>query len=103
MLKERGAEKVLPELEKWVDALDPTDPGYEHYLLEAVWVCDQIGMFDGSLVRSSYMPRVRSYGQWRPPLGRCAANLSGADWLALVTDRDSRAATRGDSGNAESR
>ena len=35
VLKERGAEKVLPELEKWLKNLDPTASGYEHALVEA--------------------------------------------------------------------
>jgi putative heme-binding domain-containing protein len=38
VLKERGAEKVLPELEKWVSSLDTKAGADEQPLLEALWV-----------------------------------------------------------------
>jgi putative heme-binding domain-containing protein len=38
VLKARGAEAVLPVLQKWVSGLDQNDPDHEHHLLEALWV-----------------------------------------------------------------
>jgi len=38
VLKERGAKAVIPALEKWLASLDKQSPGYEHTLLEALWV-----------------------------------------------------------------
>ncbi len=43
VLKERGKEIVLPELEKWVNALPVGD---EHARLEAVWVYQSFGQFN---------------------------------------------------------
>src|SRR5437764_5393608 len=37
VLKERGKE-VLPALAAWVAHLEPSEPGYEHQLLEGLWV-----------------------------------------------------------------
>lgn len=46
VLKEMGAEKVLPELEKWVGAQDNVKgPAREAALLEALWVYDSFGTF----------------------------------------------------------
>jgi putative heme-binding domain-containing protein len=45
VLKERGEEKVLPELKKWVKGLDEKDVDYPHRLLEAMWVCDAFGLY----------------------------------------------------------
>jgi len=30
--------EVLPSVNKWIEALDPKDPAYEHNLMEALWV-----------------------------------------------------------------
>ncbi|CAG5067298.1 hypothetical protein DYBT9623_00018 [Dyadobacter sp. CECT 9623] len=38
VLKAKGAKEVVPELQKWVAALDKNDANYEHNLLEALWV-----------------------------------------------------------------
>jgi mono/diheme cytochrome c family protein len=37
-LRGRDVETVLSALKIWVEGLDRTDPGYEHHLLEALWV-----------------------------------------------------------------
>ncbi|MFC5409307.1 PVC-type heme-binding CxxCH protein [Larkinella bovis] len=37
VLKARGAQEVIPALEKWVQNLDKNDAEYEHHLLEALW------------------------------------------------------------------
>lgn len=38
VLKERGAKDVLPALQNWINGLDKKEAGYEHHLLEALWV-----------------------------------------------------------------
>ena len=38
VMKDRGANAVLPVLQKWVQDLDKTNADYEHNLLEALWV-----------------------------------------------------------------
>jgi putative heme-binding domain-containing protein len=42
VLKERGAEKVLPELEKWVKTQDENSPEYGHNMLEALWTVQSL-------------------------------------------------------------
>ena len=37
-LAARGGDAVLPELTRWIDALDTADPKFEHHLLEALWL-----------------------------------------------------------------
>jgi putative heme-binding domain-containing protein len=37
-LAARGGDAVLPELTRWIDALDAADPKFEHHLLEALWL-----------------------------------------------------------------
>ena len=37
VLKQRGKAEVIPKLEKWVQALAPSDPLFEHNRLEALW------------------------------------------------------------------
>ncbi len=38
VLKERGADKVLPELEKWLSDLDPTAADVDQHRLEGLWL-----------------------------------------------------------------
>ncbi len=51
VLKERGAEKVIPELETWIKALDLKHADYERYLLEATWVAVGADQAIGEMVR----------------------------------------------------
>ena len=37
-LRDRPAAEVLPALERWIAGLDAAEAGYEHHLLEALWV-----------------------------------------------------------------
>ena len=37
VLKSRGADEVVPELEKWIASLDANEANFEHHLLEALW------------------------------------------------------------------
>jgi len=52
LLKERGAEKIMPKLKKWVKNLDENDPDYEHNLLEALWVTQSVHVVDKPLLTS---------------------------------------------------
>jgi len=37
-LSGRKTEEVIPACRKWMAGLDPKDPGYEHHMLEALWL-----------------------------------------------------------------
>lgn len=50
LLKEKGAKEVVPELNRWVDALDKGDTDYEHHLLEALWVHQALGVVNEELL-----------------------------------------------------
>ena len=52
VLKTRGADKVIPELQKWVGGLDKKDAGYEHQLLEALWVYQSLEVVNEHLLGS---------------------------------------------------
>lgn len=41
-LREFPKDNVLPILQSWVSQLDPEDPEYEHYRLEALWIFQQL-------------------------------------------------------------
>jgi len=49
-LRGRKAAEVLPALKTWIAALDSKDPGYEHHLLEALWVSWGINKIDQELL-----------------------------------------------------
>ena len=51
LLKERGAEVIVPDLKTWVSNLAPTDPDYEHHLLEALWVFQSVDEINKPLLR----------------------------------------------------
>ncbi len=50
-LRERNKKEVLQELERWVAALDNSDPGYDHHRLEALWVSWGLNAIDQSLLK----------------------------------------------------
>jgi hypothetical protein len=50
-LRERDGEEVRRELARWVEALDASDPAYEHLLLEALWVSQSRDVVDERLLR----------------------------------------------------
>jgi putative heme-binding domain-containing protein len=52
LLAERGAKAVAPELAKWVAALDPKDPEFEHLRLEALWTYQAIDQVNAPLLRA---------------------------------------------------
>jgi putative heme-binding domain-containing protein len=52
VLKERGRKKVLPELAKWVAALIPKSPEYDHQRLDALWVYQSLRAVEPTLLES---------------------------------------------------
>ena len=50
-LRTRPADKVLPALQSWVKKLKPSDPRYEHTLLEALWVSWGLNQVDQPLLK----------------------------------------------------
>ncbi|HEX6068974.1 MAG TPA: PVC-type heme-binding CxxCH protein, partial [Longimicrobiaceae bacterium] len=56
-LRERGRDEVLREVASWIGRLDSNDAGYEHHLLEALWVQQSHDRVDpallGRLLRAS--------------------------------------------------
>jgi plastocyanin len=50
-LRGREREFVTPALEKWFNDLDETDAGYEHHLVEALWVFQGHGVVNSDLLR----------------------------------------------------
>jgi mono/diheme cytochrome c family protein/glucose/arabinose dehydrogenase len=49
-IRNHPADKVLPELRKWVAKLDPKAPGYEHHRLEALWTSWGLNQVDTGLL-----------------------------------------------------
>ena len=50
-LRSLDRDKVLNALEFWLNQLDPTDPGYEHHMLEALWVSWGLNKIDSQLLQ----------------------------------------------------
>src|SRR5690606_8778340 len=49
-LRMRNANEVASKVKTWVKSLDATDPNYEHYLTEALWVSWGVNKIDKSLL-----------------------------------------------------
>ncbi len=65
VLKEMGAEKVVPQLAAWVKALDPNDPQFEHHRLEGLWMYQSLNVPNVTLldaVLKSKTPQARAAG-----------------------------------------
>ncbi|MDB5312555.1 MAG: sorbosone dehydrogenase [Gemmataceae bacterium] len=91
VLKERGWEKVRPELAKWVEALKPTEPDYENDLLEAAWVNAANRVFDIDISKKllrAKNPGVRAAGVRL--LSEQPLMCSKEDWPALLADPNPR-------------
>jgi mono/diheme cytochrome c family protein len=50
-LRGRKPAEVLPQIKTWVAKLDKSDPRYEHYKLEALWVSWGLNQVDQSLLK----------------------------------------------------
>ncbi len=53
VLKERGAEKIVPALQKWIKELKlhPEQKDYEHLLLEGLWTSQSVDRVDHQLLK----------------------------------------------------
>jgi glucose/arabinose dehydrogenase/azurin len=49
-LRDRPAAEVAPAVRAWVSKLDPSDAGYEHHLLEALWVLQHHDIVEAPLL-----------------------------------------------------
>lgn len=75
VLRERG-DAILPELEQWTAALDPSQEDYEHKLLEALWTYQSIDVVEPALLESllnatdpkARAAAVRVVKHWHPRL-----------------------------------
>ncbi|GAA5222441.1 PVC-type heme-binding CxxCH protein [Membranihabitans marinus] len=50
LLKERGKDEVLPEVERWLASLSSQDEDYERCLLEAAWIIQSLDLTKNSLL-----------------------------------------------------
>ena len=57
-LRERDHSEVKAALEKWVAALDSTDPRFRHHQLEAIWTSRWLDDFNGELLRDVLKSKV---------------------------------------------
>jgi len=65
VLKERGADEVLPRLQQWVEGLDPASPHLDQWRLEALWTCQAFDSPEPRLLKAALAsgdPRVRAAG-----------------------------------------
>ncbi|WP_460671642.1 PVC-type heme-binding CxxCH protein [Larkinella ripae] len=63
VLKARGANEVIPALQKWVQNLDKNNAGYEHNLLEALWTYQTLEVVNEPLLLNllnAQSPQVRA-------------------------------------------
>ncbi|MDR6806892.1 glucose/arabinose dehydrogenase/azurin [Dyadobacter sp. BE34] len=51
-IRAKQASEVLPELKKWVAALDKKDPQYEHNLLEGLWLYQDFDVVQPDILKS---------------------------------------------------
>ena len=93
VLKEMGAEKVVPALAAWLKSLDPADAQFEHHRLEGLWMYQALDVPNPPLLEAvlkSKTPQARAAGtrvipQWKEQLP------SALVWLeALVADEHPR-------------
>jgi len=50
-LRSHDTAAVMAALDQWIAALDPSDPNYQHHLLEALWVHQQHDVVDEGLLK----------------------------------------------------
>jgi putative heme-binding domain-containing protein len=86
VLKELGAEKVVPALDAWVKSLDGKDPQFEHHRLEALWMYQSVDVPNPALldaVLKSKTPQARAAAvrvvpQWKAHLPAALVWLEAA-------------------------
>ena len=88
VLKEQGAEKVVPALAEWVKTLDPQDPNFEHHRLEGLWMYQSLDVPNPSLLHAVLQSKtaqaraagVRVVPQWKEHLP------AALDWLEVTVN-----------------
>ncbi|WP_245776552.1 PVC-type heme-binding CxxCH protein [Spirosoma endophyticum] len=86
MLKARGANEVIPVLQKWVQNLDKKEADYEHHLLEALWVYQTLEVVNEPLLlqllnaenHKARAAALRALDLWYPKLTNVPALLTKA-------------------------
>ncbi len=78
VLKEKGADQVVPALEKWVAQLDRSAADYEHHLLEALWVYQAVQVINE--------PVLLALLQAKSPNARAAALRALQRWHKKIAD-----------------
>jgi putative heme-binding domain-containing protein len=90
VLKARGANKVIPALQKWISGLDKKDSEYEHHLLEALWTHQSLDVVNEQLLlrllnaesHSARAAALRTLRFWHDKIDNVPAFLSKA-----ITDK----------------
>ena len=86
VLKAHGAKEVIPALQKWVQDLDKNNAGYEHNLLEALWVYQTLEVVNEPLLLTllnakSHQARaaaLRALGFWYSKIASANALITKA-------------------------
>ncbi|WP_026632978.1 PVC-type heme-binding CxxCH protein [Dyadobacter alkalitolerans] len=86
VLKAKGAQDVVPALEKWVQGLDKNDVNYEHNLLEALWVYQTLETFNQPILlellnaksHNARAAALRALELWFPKVQNVPALLAKA-------------------------
>ncbi|WP_165251442.1 PVC-type heme-binding CxxCH protein [Paludisphaera soli] len=93
VLKERGADAVVPALAAWVAALDPADPEFERNRLEGLWTYQALDVPDPMLLDQALASkdfRVRSAAARIVPFWKGRVSDADALLAPLVTDENPR-------------
>jgi putative heme-binding domain-containing protein len=85
-LQERGEAAVLPALRRWLAALDPSDPQFEHIQVEVLWVYQALDHVEPGLLAAvlrsgdgrARAAGVRVLSAWREQLPDIDAALAAA-------------------------
>lgn len=102
-LAARKTEAVIPELKKWLDGIEPSEPNLEHQMLEGLWIYQTHNVLNQELLErllksNDYHARaaaVRVLSFWHPRVTSATALLEAAiaDKSAMVRAEAVRAAS----------
>lgn len=97
VLKERGAEKVLPELKKWVRAQDHKAANYQHWMVEGLWLLQALGgeptkngdpsQLSDELINGTFDMHDPKVPATTAPLARANAVRALVDWRWIEPDQ----------------
>jgi len=93
VLKERGAEAVVPALAAWVAGLDPKDPDFERNRLEGLWTYQALDVANPALLDqalASTDARVRAAAARIVPFWKGRVSDADALLAPLVADENPR-------------